>query len=145
MLSSRSRPGSSSTNKIRPRVCSWGMGLLWIGATFTFPDRSFDVRYRVQFCAGLVELLAQLPVLVERGLQSLRILVVALRRGDLRRFLEPRRFGIENQPSFDVFQLDEREHTLFGQQRVVLRERLVQEALSFERIARRVAGRRERE
>jgi len=63
---------------------------------FHVPDRSFDVRYRVQFDAGFVELLAQLPILVERRLQPLGVLVVALRGGDLRGSLEFRCFGIEN-------------------------------------------------
>src|SRR5512143_3150854 len=100
MLSRRSSPGSSSTSKIRPRVCSWAIGLLWIGTTFTFPYRSFNVRYRVQFGAGLVE----------RGLQSLRVLVAALRRRGLNGPLQPGCFGIQNQPLFHVLQLDEREH-----------------------------------
>src|SRR6185295_18558115 len=129
MLNRRNRPGSSSTSKMRPRVCSWIIGLLWMGTTFTFPDRSFDVRYGVELGPSLVELLAQLPVLVERGLQSLRVLIVALRRCGLRGFLQPGCFGVENQPLFHVLELDECQYALLGQQCVVLRQHLVQEAL----------------
>src|SRR5262245_2107219 len=115
MLSSRSRPGSSSTRRIRPRSGAVPGGLLCIWTIFAFPNRSFDAGDGVESLAHVVELELELPVLLERGLQLLRRAVVALGGGCRGGSLQPVRLGVEDQALLDVFQMNQREGALVGQ------------------------------
>src|SRR5690606_11591729 len=104
MLSSRSSPGSSSTRRMRPRGASGSClnTLLWICTIFTFPDRSLDVRDRVELLLCLLELPREPRVLRERRLEPPRAFVVpGLPRGvDL--FAQAPCFRIENEPLLDL-------------------------------------------
>src|SRR5262245_13142879 len=114
MLSSRSKPGSSSTRRIRPRSGAPLGGLLCIWTIFTFPNRSFDAGDGIESLAHVVELELELPVLLERRLQLLRRAVVTLggcRRGSS---LQPVCLGVQDQPLLDVFQMNQRKRALVG-------------------------------
>src|SRR5690606_24648863 len=119
MLSRRSRPGSSSTRRIRPRGASGSClkTLLWICTIFAFPDRAFDVRDRIELLLCLFERFREPLVLLERGLKAPRALVVL---PGSRRFglgSQAFRLGVENQPLLHLLQVNRDEHPFLGQQR----------------------------
>src|SRR5690606_35242440 len=146
MLSSRSRPGSSSTRRIRPREASGSClnTLLWICTIFAFPDGSLDVRDRIELLLCLLKLSREPRVLGERCLESSGGLVVPRRARRFDLVAKPLRFGIENQPLLDLLQMDRDEHTLLGEERGTRREQTAQALLRLGRILVRVTGRCDR-
>src|SRR5262245_17609349 len=96
MLSSRNRPGSSSTRRIRPRsgAVLWDLRCWTI---FAFPNRSFDIGDGVELGAHVVERQLELPVFLECRLQLLCRAVVALGGGRGGRSLQAAGFRVEDQ------------------------------------------------
>src|SRR5690349_18351451 len=114
MLNRRRRPGSSSTSRIRPRSGAVPGGLLCIWTIFTFPNRSFDAGDGIESLAHVVELELELTILLERCLQLRSCAVVAFGSRRRRGSLQPRCFGVEDQPLLDVFQMNQGEGALLG-------------------------------
>src|SRR5262245_54584958 len=116
MLNRRNRPGSSSTRRIRPRSGAVPWGLLCIWTIFSFPNRSFDIGDGVEPGAHIVERQLELPVFLECRLQLTGGAVVPLSGGRGSRSLQTGGLGIEDQSRLDVFQMDQGERALLGQQ-----------------------------
>src|SRR5690606_24306864 len=147
MLSSRSRPGSSSTRRMRPRGASGSClnTLLWICTIFAFPDGSLDVRDRIELLLCLLKLPREPRVLGERLLKTPRVLVVARLPLGLRFLAEPTRLGVENQPLLDLLQMDRDQHPLRRKERRPCREQAAEALLRLGQVLVRMPRRRHRE
>src|SRR5690606_39147228 len=146
MLSSRSRPGSSSTRRIRPRDASGSClkTLLWICTIFAFPDRPLDVRDRIELLLCLLKLSREPCVLGQSRLEPPHGFVVPRGARCFNLVAKPPCLGIENQPLLDLLQMDRDEHTLLGKQRRALSEQAAQALLCLCRILVRMTWRCDR-
>src|SRR5690606_22128066 len=147
MLSRRSRPGSSSTRRIRPRGASGSClkALLWICTIFAFPDRALDVRDRIELLLCLFERSREPLVLFERSLKAPRALVVLPCSRRVGLGPEAVRLAVQNQPLLHLFQVDRDEHSFLGQQRRAGGEQRAQAPLRLGGVTARMTGCRDRE